>query len=302
MPSTRGTITKENIEIARQKLLEAIFSELPDDRYVGREAIRQLMSTLVAARERGFSFERIAQRLHLDITPSTLRTYYFQLKSDAEVAAQTVQHRRKVARAREAIAREVLEKHIEHANELVSRRALQTQAAPRLVDAFKTNEGETVTYVAVQEPVEPSRNEENLGTETTRPASPAAVPSSPSAPAALQFYSERTEAPAVVSEKYTARDLVSRDSLAIASPADEAANMAMTLTAIADASLATDERTELLEDVELRAGDLVYYVSGKPFEGFLAQRQVFLLRTVGRLIAPTKTRTSKDFVKMPENL
>lgn len=199
MPSTRGTITKENIEIARQKLLEAIFSELPDDRYVGREAIRQLMSTLVAARERGFSFERIAQRLHLDITPSTLRTYYFQLKSDAEVAAQTVQHRRKVARAREAIAKEVLEKHIEHANELVSRRALQTQAAPRLVDAFKTNEGETVTYVAVQEPVEPSRNEENLGTETTRPASPAAVPSSPSAPAALQFYSERTEAPAVVS-------------------------------------------------------------------------------------------------------
>lgn len=78
--------------------------------------------------------------------------------------------------------------------------------------------------------------------------------------------------------------------------------MAMTLTAIADASLATDERTELLEDVELRTGDLVYYVSGKPFEGFLAQRQVFLLRTVGRLIAPTKTRTSKDFVKMPENL
>jgi hypothetical protein len=76
----------------------------------------------------------------------------------------------------------------------------------------------------------------------------------------------------------------------------------MTLTAIEAASRETEERTDLLDDVELREGELVFYVSGQPFHGFLSQRQIRLLRTVGKIIAPTKGRSSKDFVAMPTKL
>ncbi|MFP3813913.1 hypothetical protein, partial [Bacillus sp. SIMBA_005] len=57
------------------------------------------------------------------------------------------------------------------------------------------------------------------------------------------------------------------------------------------------DRTELEEDVELR-GDNVYYASGRPFKGNLTKRQIHLLRTVGRLMAPTKGESSRDFVTM----
>ncbi|WP_175946365.1 hypothetical protein [Caballeronia sp. BCC1704] len=309
MPSKKQ-VERNDIEIARQRLLEAIYSELPDDRFWKRDAVKQLLSTLIAARERGLAFDKIAEILKqsgLDLPTETLRSYFFELKTQSELAAESIRHAQKIAQARESFQKQIREKHAEHGNAVAMRRARATQATPQLVTAFE-DESEHREPLVEQRPATPRAAKPSpaerkiLSRENARPASPAApVPPPPAAasePARIE--SERTVPETVVAEKpSTALPTSEKDHR---SAPDVQSEGARTLAQIEEVSLETEERTELLEDVELREGDMVYYVSGKPFKGFLAFRQIYLLRTVGRLIAPTKTRTSKDFVKMPANL
>jgi DNA-binding transcriptional MerR regulator len=274
--STRRKIEKTEIEGARQRLLEAIYSELPDDRFPGREAVKQLLGTLIAARERGLPFERIAeilQQADVELSPSTLRRYFFELKTDAGLAADSIRHSRKVAQTRDAIRKQVLERHTEHANELAAMRAHLIKATPQPVNAFSDNEAYSGASNTTQED-EARTVKKKLDAGTTQPALPAAPLPPPVAPEAARFNSGR----------------------------GEAAGIPMTLTAIEAASRATEERTALLDDVELRDVELVFYVSGQPFYGFLSQRQIRLLRTVGKIIAPTRGQSTKDFVSMPTTL
>lgn len=303
--ATRMKFEKGDIEVARQRLLEAIYSELPDDRFLKRDAVKQLLSTLIAARERGLAFEKIAEILRqsgLDLPVETLRSYFFELKTDAELAAENVRHAKKVAQTRAAIQNKVLELHTEHGSELAARRARLTQAKPRFVNAFSASESEPVSNPTQQRQEEPRAVKRNLKAENARPASPAAPLPEPAAPEAARLNSEgEGSANAGVASTETA--IPTSETATRAAPAIKGENDGvLTLTAIEEASRATEDRTELLDDVELREGDLVYYISGQPFRGLLSQRQIRLLRTVGKIIAPTKSRSSKDFVAMPTKL
>ncbi|WP_244818670.1 hypothetical protein [Caballeronia sp. Lep1P3] len=301
------SITQDQIEIARQKLLEAIYNELPDDRFRGREALTQLLNTLVAARQKGMSFERMAEILQKEadwhISVHTLRQYFFDLKTDAELAAESLRHAKKVAATRKALVTQTVAIRTAHGDAIAVRRAKVARSAPRLINILEHETAMPSTGTPVVPKAESGRAERPLPRrESPRPASPAAPVPPPTAAASepARVGSERGMPETAVEEKPSTA-LPTSEKSHRAAP-DVQSEGARTLAQIEEVSLATDERTELLEDVELREGDMVYYVSGKPFKGFLAFRQIHLLRTVGRLIAPTKGRTSKDFVKMPVNL
>jgi hypothetical protein len=286
MPSIRKSIEKNNIEVARQRLLEAIYSELPDDRHLGRDAVKQLLNTLIAARERGLAFERIAEILKqsgVDVASVTLRRYFFELKTESELAAEAARHTKKVAETRRAIQDKFLALHTEHGDALARQRL--TQVAPRFANAFDDVQTPVPTASPEKRVEADSSDQRFQEPKVARPA--------------------RFESEGVVSEPVADVKLVSTlptsENANLATP-DVQSEGAMTLADIERASLATEERTPLLGDLELRAGDLVYYLSGQPFQGLLTERQIYLLRRVGRIIVPTDLRSSKDFVSMPSQL
>jgi len=300
--ATPKKIEKNNIEVARQRLLAAIYSELPDDRFLKKDAVKQLLSTLIAARERGLAFEKIAEILQgsgLELPAVTLRSYFFELKTQAELATEDARHAKKIAETRDAIHRKVLDRHADHAAELAAQHARKLQSTAKLVNAFG---GEPpAEQVAASQSRRPVAPEKPSKLSTARPASPAAPVPPPAAPEPARLTREEEGGQA----RGYVRDVSSLPT-SEANPVQGALHRKdgepLTLGVIEAASLASDERTELEEDVELRGGDLVFYVSGRPFHGLLSKRQVHLLRSVGRIVKPTKGNSSKDFVAMPTKL
>lgn len=80
-----------------------------------------------------------------------------------------------------------------------------------------------------------------------------------------------------------------------------AGDEAATLDDIERLPEATEEKTAVTEDLIVRDGR-VYCASGAAFRGALTRKQIHLLRTVGRIVARTMSRTSKDFVRMPSKV
>lgn len=301
--ATQKRLQKEDIERARQILLAAIYSELPDDRFIKKQAVKQLLSTLIAARDSGMPFEKIAEVLKtagLEISSETLRSYFFELKTQEELAAEAQRHAKKVLQTKSALDRRALEQHVEHAASVAVDHVRRAQASPRLVNAFST-EREPTASSSASPSAKAAFSRQGNGNVTkltgARPASPAA-PIPPHAAESARVDSEKGGGAGSAGEAATALPTSESQS---APPASSGGDSALTLAAIEQASEATEERAVLEEDVELR-GDLVFYVSGKPFHGTLTKKQIHLLKTVGRIIAPTKGKSSKDFVAMPPKL
>lgn len=299
--ATPKRLRKEDIEKARQRLLAAIFSEQPDDRYVKKQGIKQLMSTLIAARERGMAFEKIAQILAeagFELTVETLRSYYFELKTQDELAAQAARHARKVSETRQAIERESLDQHTAHAAMLAENYVRREQPGAKLANVFSGNNVGDVRGPA--EVLTPKDEPKTVDLGRTKTASRQVAPpkQKPDAAPMPQKKPEREElAPQVYRPPMAAPRAEVRPDEATAEDAGEP----LTLDEVERASNATDERTVLEEDVTLR-GEYVIYASGRPFRGYLAKKQIHLLRIVGKLVAPTRGRSSKDFVAMPSKL
>ncbi|MCW3585147.1 hypothetical protein [Burkholderia cenocepacia] len=299
--ATQKRLQKEDIERARQVLLAAIYSELPDDRFIKKQAVRQLLSTLIAARDSGMPFERIADVLKtagLEISSETLRSYFFELKTQEELAAEAQRHAKKVLQTKSALERRALEQHVEHAASIAVDHVRRVQASPRLVNAFSTGSEPSASSSSPAEAKTMSSRQASVTKLTgARPASPAA-PILPLAAESARVDSEKGGGSGSEGAAFSALPTSESQSAPVASNGEEGA---LTLAAIEQVSLATEERAVLEEDVELR-GDLVFYVSGKPFQGSLTKKQIHLLKTVGRIIAPTKGKSSKDFVAMPPKL
>jgi hypothetical protein len=273
---------------------------------VKRDAVKQLLSTLIAARERGLAFGKISEILQqsgLDLPAETLRTYFFQLKTQSELADDSARHARKIAQTREAIQKQVLGRHAAHAHELAANRARRSQATAHLVNAFGSGDAEPQPETAPLIPAGPRarKTPRVRNDKTARPASPASPPPAPVAPEAARSESGQAETTGGGAAS-AVNGIPPSGKTDSASRATDAGRGPMTLTAIEAASRETEERTDLLGDVELRDAELVFYVSGQPFYGFLSQRQIRLLRTVGKIIAPTRGRSAKDFVSMPVTL
>jgi hypothetical protein len=297
--ATQKRLQKEDIERARQVLLAAIYSEMPDDRFIKKQAVKQLLSTLIAARDSGMPFERIAETLKsagLEISTETLRSYFFELKTQEELSAEAQRHAKKVIQTKGVLEKRALEQHVEHAAAVAVGHVRRVQATPRLVNAF-----ETAVALEGEGNAKPAVTAERRITNITavRPAAPAA-PNPPQAADSARFRSENggTNAPPPREEPVA---LPTSEALQDSQAAGSAEQGTLTLAAIEQASMASEERSILEDDVELR-GNLVFYVSGQPFRGMLTKKQIHLLKTVGRIVAPTKGKSSKDFVAMPPKL
>lgn len=285
--ATQKRLQKDDIERARQVLLAAIYSGLPDDRFIKKQAVKQLLSTLIAARDSGMPFEKIAEVLKtagLEISSETLRSYFFELKTQEELAVEAQRHAKKVLQTKTTLDRRSLDQHVEHAASVAADHVRQAQGSPRLINAFQslgTPERDMAPSVSVPTKQGDRPDTFEARTNTSRSNSDKANERAIIAPAGKQ--------PLPTSEK--------RAPAVAASPEAPA----LTIAEIEHASQATDERAALDEDVELR-GDVVVYVSGRPFRGTLTKKQIHLLKTVGRIVAPTQGKSTKDFVVMPPKL
>lgn len=290
-------VGKENIEKARQLLLSEIFREQTDDRFVKREAVKQLLGPLIAARDSGLSFEEIAtvfEKAGLELSPATLRSYFFELKTAEELAREARRHAEKVTKAKAAIDKKYLELHNVHGQSVAMQYANAHYAEPTLYTALEQSP-ETATG-------EKKARVPEVGEAETSPLATAPAPVAPAPRPTLQSAAgepQRQNPKAKREEKAegTARSVeeiersLSREIDAVAKTIDE----------IETASLATEERTVLEDDLVVKDSK-VFYASGRAFHGYLSKKQVHLLRSVGKVIAPTAGRSSKEFVAMPPKL
>ncbi|MCY0852997.1 hypothetical protein [Cupriavidus sp. D39] len=93
----------ESVERARKLLLAKFFDSAATDKLRKKEAVRQLLGTIIAVREAGMSFDEIAtifSEAGLVLNANTLRLYFYQLKAQADIAAHEKAHADQVARTR----------------------------------------------------------------------------------------------------------------------------------------------------------------------------------------------------------
>ncbi len=290
-------VAKENIEKARQLLLSEIFREQTDDRFVKREAVKQLLGPLIAARDSGLSFEEIAtvfEKAGLELSPTTLRSYFFELKTAEELAREARRHAEKVTKAKAAIDKKYLELHNVHGQSVAMQYANAHYAEPTL-------------YTALEQSPETATGEKNarvpeVGEVETSPLATAPAPVAPAPRPTLQSAAGETQKQNPKAKREDKVEGTARSVEEIErSLSREIDAVAKTIDEIETASLATEERTMLEDDLVVKDGK-VFYASGRAFHGYLSKKQVHLLRSVGKVIAPTAGRSSKEFVAMPPKL
>lgn len=258
-------VSSENIEQARQLLLQEIYCENADERYTRREAIKQLLAPLLAARQSGMSFDKITilfQKVGLALSAKTLERYYYTLKSDEELAKEARQHAQKIRQLRQELRSKSLKMRQEQANKL----AVQF-AANRSLNKV-CNDGENCGEHG--QDVAPSNS-----SKAVKLSAPIMTVEAPPPSKRLNGASS-SGAPVVSTKQITAR----------------------TIDQIAEDSLADNARTVIQADLEVRDQQQVFYANGSPFIGTLTKKQIHLLRTTGRLIASSSGKSSKDFVAM----
>lgn len=261
-------VAKENIERARQLLISEILREQQSDRFIKREAVKQLLGPLIAARSSGLSFEEISkvfEKAGLELSPKTLRSYYFDLKTADELAREAQRHAGMIARAKARIDKKYLELHSVHGQ----------SEATRYTDAHLAK---SMFYTAFNQSPETATDEEIPQVLETKEAEP----------------SRQAVAPVPVGMEYDTREIGQ-------SLSKEIDAMAKTIDEIEMASQVTEERTVLEDDLTVKDGR-IFYVSGRAFRGYLSKKQIHLLRSGGKVIAPMSGRSSKEFVAMPLKL
>lgn len=301
----RNVIGKENIETARQLLIADAVGYIEDERFAKKAAVRDLIGTLIAARTRGLSFERMAQLLEtagVPITAGTLRAYFFELKTEKELQEENRKHAEKLARVRDKLRAKELAENLKHAQEVaiehVAKRSLHR---PRL-NVFVNTMLHPMEFV---QPVPVIPAQPSLSKQTAPLARKNRVPrfEDPIATSvAVSVFAAASVKPELHPQA-TAIDtsVTPAESPPAAIEVDLNAVQARTIDEIAMASVGM-EVGELVENLHVRERGEVWCESGKPYTGFLKAKQVYLLRIVGKLIAPTVGRSSGDFVEMSRDL
>lgn len=320
------------IKAARRSLIELSLSLQTTARVARKQAVKDLFGTLLATWEAGASFDAMAKALNasgLDMTTETLRSYFFQLKTaeqlrtenelheqamvklrqenDAKQRSRDHEHAYEHARVRNELKSRDHVAEVEAANQVASeamqtacRRPAGTAQAPARAQRLGTVGN--VDQASLPQSGLVGSNAQSVGKSASVvvervPASmaspePAAVPgaSVPAAGALLAALRGVPRGEAIAKGKSTDSDVV---------PSHTA--QARTLDEVAKISQGQRE-SAFAENLVLKDGNTVWYESGKPFEGFLSTRTLHILRTVGKVIAPTIGRTTKDFVEMSHDL
>jgi hypothetical protein len=240
-----------------------------------------MLSAVIAARNAGISFETIRALLNkagMPITVETLKKYYFDLRKELEIAVAAKQHAKKVANVQAAIQKKLIF------------RDLATLEIP-----VGTQPGTSIQLWKKEKSSAKSREREKetlVGKEITTHVISSALLSVTIAAESMTGVNEN--------------QLPSADTAKKLALVTDATQEAQTLEEIEALSLEREKddsyaHPDLREDLILKNGR-VYCRSGKPYFGTLKKKEIFLLRKGGTLIAPTPSRTGKDFVTMPRVL
>ena len=284
MATKRINSNRTQVENARQLLLAAIFSESGASRLAAKQAVKQLLGPIIAARNAGLSFDEIAEKFALaglELAPSTLRQYFFEQKAEEEQTRQSLKNAQRIAHVKA-----VLE---DKANQVYGEQSFDVALshAKRLNSQVVTPDFLSSAHVEVAVPMPPTVvvKPEEEGAKTVRPKPEVRKP-------------EIQLPPAVQ---------ISPASLPVATPSVEHQlpdpdGAGMTLDELQEALSLPGETTELTEDLILRNGRVYWASSMRPFKGKLTRAHFSVLKAKGRLIAPTKGRSSGDFVNMRTSL
>lgn len=274
--------TADVLEICRKLLLTEAYAGKARKPST-KDSLKKILSALIAAHAAGVPFDTMAELLShagLKVTSDTLRSYYFVLRKEFEVAASAKKH----AGAMASFDNKLHKKLTDEGLKLAHPKFALTDPAPR--QKIKT----TANKVSKPEETQPTQTKgEELSPSIASPSLSISQPSAIELNSAiadkksLQNKPPRPIAPISI-DKNAAETLDEIDVLSREKEIDDAF-----------------EHLPLVEDVVLRDGR-VYLASGQPFVGTLAKRQVLILKRNEKLIAPSPSRTSKDFVTTPRVL
>lgn len=283
MATKRINSNREQVEKARQLLLAAIFTDTGTSRLAARQAVKQLLGPILAARDAGLSFDEIAEKFAqagLELAPTTLRQYFFELKAEEERARQTLKNAERIAHVKAVLEQKANQAYEEQSFGVALEHAKRVNAQVSAPDFLSESTGKVKTAIPLPPKVE-SPEEGGKARETPKPeAKPQAVK--------VQPVPQRTEAPEVPAPV----------EVELPSPDGEG----MTLDELQQALAGAGDPTELTEDLVLINGRVYWAASKRPFRGKLSRAHLSVLRAKGRLIAPTKGRSSGDFVNMRTSL
>ncbi len=273
------------IDKVRQLLLANVYGDRSADRVVKKEAVRQLLAPIMAARDAGMTYEDISRLFTqggLALDAETLRKYFGEAKLASDLADDARRHADQVAKARGLIARRRSADAFEQADRAAREgAAVRTPGSQAAGAATSTGLNDKLTRPAATVGVRGGKGAHAPSPIPAAPAAPRAMARQP-APAArpeapLQATSVESERPTLTTGPARTIDEIERDSARV------------------------DQRFVLPHDLEVRDGKVVS-TAGVPYDGMLTRKQLHLLRQVGRLMAPITGESSKAFVEMPERL
>lgn len=277
---------QELVDELRRGFLGALYEDGQRTRYVKRRIVESLLGVISAARASGFTWDELADicRKHgLDIAPSTLKTYYVDLREERE-------HQRVKAEAK-TIVKDVNHHRLvrETANGQLANEAIKKRAAQRLASRPKlmSSVDDADIYEQKATPVAPART---AGLNAAKPG----VRKRP-----IPEIETPINAPVDTGRK-SSKESGSRS---INHPPLEP-GQAKHIDQLADEAKAVKTPTPIYEKLELKPDGRVYTSSGEPFVGVLAVRQVSILRSARFYMANAtpEARSTNTVVKMPSKL
>lgn len=286
MAGKRINSNREQVEKARQLLLAAIFTDTGTSRLAARQAVKQLLGPILAARDAGLSFEEIAEKFAqagLELAPTTLRQYFFDLKAEEERARQTLKNAERIAHVKAVLEQKANQAYEEQSFGVALEHAKRVNAQVSAPDFLSEGSRTVKTGIPLPPKIE-TQEEGDKSRDTAKPEPKAqAAKEQPVQPVQQRFEVPGVPAPVEV-------ELPSPD------------GDGMTLDELQQALSGAGDPTELTEDLVLINGRVYWAASKRPFRGKLSRAHLSVLRAKGRLIAPTKGRSSGDFVNMRSTL
>ena len=139
-------VNADSIDAARRSVIELTFEHQTTARVARKQAVKELFGTLLASWEAGVPFAKMATALNtcgIQITPDTLRSYFFELKTADQLRAGHAEHERAMDKIRKENETRQRAKDLLHAREL-------TQAGTDLVSNAHDAKVTAASQVATQ--------------------------------------------------------------------------------------------------------------------------------------------------------
>lgn len=174
-------VNADAIDAARRSVIELTFEHQTTARVARKQAVKELFGTLLASWEAGVPFTKMATALNtcgIQITPDTLRSYFFELKTADQLRAGHAEHERAMDKIRKENETRQRAKDLLHARELTqagtdlvsnahdAKVTAASQVATQAVEAARFAAGQTVPAIVRQRDQSMVQGASKIGNDT----------------------------------------------------------------------------------------------------------------------------------------